>query len=46
VLDRLGGVVFVVDALGAGGCGEVLVGGLLAAVSCCVGVVSGVERRL
>ena len=42
-MDRLCGVVFVVDALGAGGGGEVLVSCLLAVVSCWVGVVSGAE---
>jgi len=43
VFDRFCGVVFVVDALGAGGGGEVLVSCLLAVVSCWVGVVSGAE---
>jgi hypothetical protein len=43
VLYGVGGVVFVVYALRAGGCGEVLVGGLLAVVSCWKAVVSGVD---
>ena len=43
MLDRFSGIVFVVDTLWAGRGGEVLVSGLLAVVSCCMGVVSGAD---